>query len=82
MVDMKTYEFMHEKDPNLFVEEHSRLDPWPLTISKTTDLSDKDFMLLPNAIFGFKFKAKKWSEHAFFPSHKWNEATIRVLCLS
>lgn len=41
MVDMKTYETMHEKDPDDYIEEHSRLDPWPLTISKTTVLSDK-----------------------------------------
>lgn len=82
MVDMKTYEHMHEKEPDVVIEEHSRLDPWPMTISKTKDLSAKDFMLLPNSIFGFKLKAKKWSEHDFFPSHKWHEVTIRIGCLS
>lgn len=82
MVDMKTFEFMHEKDATVYIEEHPKLDPWPWLISKTTDLSDKNFMLLPDTIFGFKFKAKKWSEPAFFPSQKWHEATMRVRYVS
>jgi hypothetical protein len=75
MVDMATYKLMHPASTAAIPPTHpldrdvryAKLDPWPVSVKKTEDLSAKASMLLPSTIFGFRIQAKKWSEQVPSP---------------
>lgn len=73
MVDTATYQLMHptsrvapEAAHAAAIQRHMmsriRQDSWPKSVKKSEELSDKISMLLPSSIFGFRLRAKKWSE--------------------
>lgn len=49
--------------PSIVDKAYAKLDPWPRTVNKREELSEKAYVLLPSTIFGFRLQAKKWSEH-------------------
>lgn len=71
MVDVSTYKLMHPytsaprgpTGPSPLDKGHANLDPWPMRVNKSEELSEKAYMLLPTTIFGFRLQAKKWSKH-------------------
>lgn len=41
--------------------DHEKFDSRPFKISKDSDISPEDIMLLPSSVIGFNFQGKKWS---------------------
>lgn len=75
MIDTATYHLMHSKSRMVPTPEaHTqaaahmglfilpKIDPWPKSVKNNEQLSDQTLMLLPSSVFGFRLRAKKWSE--------------------
>lgn len=57
-------------------QESVKLDPWPLKVYKSEEISDKMVMLLPSTIFGFRLQAKKWSEQVPALCYVYSDAAL------
>ena len=65
MVDVLTYNRMHDSGRREHGKGSSKFDTWPLSINREDEISDELAMLLPSTTYGFNLHEKKWGEWLF-----------------